>query len=52
MTYRIKPIEKPKSLLGKLIYFFLKREFGKVITPAKIILRQIPANWVVSKKNL
>ncbi len=50
MTYRIKPIEKPKSLLGKLIYFFLKREFGKVLTPAKIIYARYPQIGLLVKK--
>ena len=32
----LEPIEKPKSLLWKLIYFMTRKRFGKVITPLKV----------------
>lgn len=50
MIPRIKPIDNPKSLKGKLIYFFLKREYGKVITPAKVIYARYPQIALLVKK--
>ncbi|PSR57442.1 carboxymuconolactone decarboxylase family protein [Adhaeribacter arboris] len=40
-TY-LKPIEKPNSLGMKLVYFFTKRQFGKVITPLKVYSARMP----------
>lgn len=36
------PIEKPKSLLWKLLYFFTRKRFGKVITPMKVMAVRLP----------
>ncbi|MDB5241710.1 MAG: hypothetical protein JWP57_2335 [Spirosoma sp.] len=36
------PIEKPKSLLWKVLYFFTRRRFGKVITPLKVMAVRLP----------
>lgn len=36
------PIEKPKSLLWKLIYFMTRKRFGKVITPLKVSAVRMP----------
>ena len=36
------PIDKPKSLLWKLIYFFTRKRFGKVITPLKVMAVRLP----------
>ncbi|WP_080059349.1 carboxymuconolactone decarboxylase family protein [Spirosoma aerolatum] len=36
------PIEKPKSLLWKLLYFFTRKRFGKVITPLKVMAVRLP----------
>ncbi len=36
------PIEKPKSLLWKALYFFTRRRFGKVITPLKVMAVRLP----------
>src|SRR5688572_26612391 len=36
------PIEKPQSLLGKLIYFYSKMKFGKVMTPVKVVAARVP----------
>jgi alkylhydroperoxidase family enzyme len=36
------PIEKPKSLMMKLAYFFTKKQFGKVITPLKVNSARLP----------
>ncbi|SFD42969.1 carboxymuconolactone decarboxylase family protein [Spirosoma endophyticum] len=36
------PIEKPKSLLWKLLYFFTRKRFGKVVTPLKVMAVRLP----------
>ncbi len=36
------PIEKPKGLLWKVLYFFTRRRFGKVITPLKVMAVRLP----------
>jgi alkylhydroperoxidase family enzyme len=39
------PIEQPKGLLWKLIYFWTRKRFGKVITPLKVIAVRMPASF-------
>jgi alkylhydroperoxidase family enzyme len=36
------PIEKPKSLMMKLAYYFTRRRFGKVLTPLKVHSARLP----------
>jgi hypothetical protein len=36
------PIEKPKGLLWKLLYFYSKKKFGKVMTPLKVMAARMP----------
>jgi alkylhydroperoxidase family enzyme len=36
------PIENPDSLMMKLVYFFTKRQFGKVMTPIKVYASRMP----------
>lgn len=36
------PIEKPNGLLMKLVYYFTKKQFGKVMTPVKIVSARMP----------
>lgn len=36
------PIEKPKSLMMKLAYYFTKKQFGKVLTPLKVSSARLP----------
>lgn len=50
MEPRITPIEKPKGLFRKLMFYFLKQEFGKVITPAKVIYARYPKIGLLVKK--
>jgi len=33
MAPYLPPVERPKSLLVKLVYYFTRRQFGKVATP-------------------
>lgn len=37
------PIEKPNSLLMKVVYFFTKKQFGKVLTPLKVHSVRLPS---------
>lgn len=39
------PIEKPKGLLWKLLYFFIKKKFGKVMTPVKVMAARMPISF-------
>lgn len=36
------PIEQPKPLMLKLIYFFSKKQYGKVLTPLKVLSARLP----------
>lgn len=39
----LEPIEKPKGLVNKLVYAMMKRQFGKVPTPIKVVYSRMPA---------
>lgn len=41
---RLKPIEKPQGLMLRLAYFFSKRQYGKVMTPMRVILARMPGS--------
>lgn len=41
-TSFLTPIEKPKGLLWKLLYFYAKKKFGKVMTPIKVMAARMP----------
>ncbi|HXC35663.1 MAG TPA: hypothetical protein VNV43_07290, partial [Candidatus Acidoferrales bacterium] len=41
----LQPIEKPSGLMMKLAYFFMRREFGKVLTPIKVASARLPASF-------
>jgi alkylhydroperoxidase family enzyme len=36
------PIEAPKGLMMKLVYYFTRRQFGKVLTPLKVHSARLP----------
>jgi alkylhydroperoxidase family enzyme len=36
------PIEKPKGLMMKLVYYFSRRQFGRVLTPIKVNSARLP----------
>jgi alkylhydroperoxidase family enzyme len=36
------PIEQPKGLVWKLVYYFTRRQFGKVLTPLKVHSARLP----------
>jgi alkylhydroperoxidase family enzyme len=35
-------VEKPNGLIMKLMYFFSRRKFGKVLTPLKVVWARLP----------
>ncbi|HXC03578.1 MAG TPA: carboxymuconolactone decarboxylase family protein [Bacteroidia bacterium] len=37
------PIENPKGLIMKAVYFFTRRQFGRVLTPLKVFAVRLPA---------
>jgi alkylhydroperoxidase family enzyme len=45
---RLAPIERPPSLLGKLLTFAMKSQLGKAITPSQVIYNRVPAAWRIS----
>jgi alkylhydroperoxidase family enzyme len=45
---RLAPIERPPTLLGKLITYATKREVGRAITPAQVVYNRVPAAWRIS----
>jgi alkylhydroperoxidase family enzyme len=38
----LQPIEKPKGLMMKLVYYFTRRQFGKVATPLMVHTARLP----------
>ncbi len=50
MHPRIEPIEKPKGLITKIAFSILKRDYGKVIMPAKVIYARYPKIMFAVKK--
>jgi hypothetical protein len=47
---RITPIEKPIGLFKRIMYAMMKKEFGKVIMPAKVIYARYPKIGLLVKK--
>lgn len=43
-TY-LSPIEKPRGLVMRLIYYFTRRQFGKVMTPIKVHSARLPPSF-------
>lgn len=39
----LSPVEHPKGLMMKLAYFFMRRQFGKVLTPVKVHSARLPS---------
>jgi hypothetical protein len=42
MNTFLPPIEKPHGLIMKLAYYFTRRQFGKVLTPLKVLSARLP----------
>jgi len=45
---RLAPIEKPPSLLGKLLDAGVRRMLGRSITPSQVVYNRVPAAWRIS----
>ena len=45
---RLAPIEKPPSLLGKLLDGAIRRMLGRPITPSQVVYNRVPAAWRIS----
>ena len=45
---RLEPIDRPASLLGRLMTFAMRRQLGKSITPARVVYNRVPRMWNVS----
>lgn len=37
------PVDNPAGLMKKLVYFLTRRQFGKVLTPVKVVTARMPA---------
>jgi alkylhydroperoxidase family enzyme len=46
MTPYLAPVERPKGLLVKIVYFFTRRQFGKVATPIAVFSARMPAGFL------
>ncbi len=42
MATYLAPVERPKGLLMKTVYFFIRRQFGKVATPFAVFCARMP----------
>ncbi|HYY48435.1 MAG TPA: carboxymuconolactone decarboxylase family protein [Thermoplasmata archaeon] len=53
---RLEPVEKPKGLRMRLAYWGMRRTFGKVMTPMKVLFGRMPeglrASYEISKFEL
>jgi len=47
---RLEPIEKPENFMLRIGYRMMKKQFGKVLTPLKIIYSRKPALMFVAQK--
>jgi alkylhydroperoxidase family enzyme len=45
METRLAPIEKPAGLMLKLVYAMSRRQFGKVLTPIKVVYGRMPLRF-------
>ncbi len=42
MATYLPPVEQPKGLLLKVVYFFMRRRFGTVMTPIAVFSARMP----------
>jgi len=47
---RLNPIDKPKNLMLKMGYMMMEKQFGKVLTPLKIIYARKPSFMFIAQK--
>lgn len=46
MAPYLPPVEKPRGLLLRLVYFFTRRQFGKVATPIAVFSARMPTGFL------
>jgi len=46
MAAYLAPVEKPRGLLLKMVYFFTRRQFGKVMGPITVFSARMPASFL------
>lgn len=46
MATYLPPVEKPRGLMLKIVYFFTRRQFGKVMTPLAVFSARMPAGFL------
>ena len=47
---RLEPIEKPKGLMMRFAHWGTRRQFGKVMTPIKVVIARIPESLKLSNE--
>ena len=50
MVSRLEPIEKPDGLKMRFVYWMMRRKFGKVMTPLKVVTARIPGSLGLNRK--
>ncbi|WP_231189588.1 carboxymuconolactone decarboxylase family protein [Haladaptatus sp. DYF46] len=50
MVPRLEPIEKPDGFKMRFIYWMMRRKFGKVMTPLKVVTARIPRSLGLNRK--
>lgn len=45
---RLEPIDRPPTLKGRIAAWMMKRQLGKVITPARVVYNRVPAAYDVA----
>ena len=46
MATYLPPVEKPKGLFLKVMYFFMRRQFGRVMTPIAVFSARMPVQFL------
>ena len=44
---RLEPVDRPSSMLGRLMSLAMRQQLGKVITPARVVYNRVPRMWNV-----
>lgn len=50
MVPRLEPIEKPDGLKMRFVYWMMRRKFGKVMTPVKVVTARMPESLGLNRK--
>lgn len=45
---RLEPVDRPASLLARIMSFGMRRQLGRVITPARVVYNRVPRAWNVA----